>query len=159
LLWLAGRYAAFATPPAWCQFQLTFTTQVATALYTFIGDTKNADTNVRSLRTEVLDLERTATAIEKTWKENTRVAEACARDYQSLWSCVRASLEDCRGTIAVLDSTIISIEQRGFWEKGIFKKPARAARLNMNARDIDQYRRQIHSHNSAMHSSLLTLNM
>jgi len=117
------------------------------------------DANIKGLHDEALGLSRISDAIHKTWTGNVKVTAACAKDETELWSSVKASLDDCQEMVARLSESLHQLDERNMFERGIFKKAVRTARLNMRTKDIDQYRRQIHSHCNVMQSGLIMIQM
>ena len=133
--------------------------QVVCTLYTFLGESRNVDANVKGLHDEALALSRISEAIQKAWTGNARVVEVCAKNDKELWSSVKISLDDCLATVARLSEQLNQLEERNILERGFFKKAVRTARLNMRTKDIDQYRRQIHSHCNVMQGGLIMIQM
>ena len=102
-------------------------------------------------------LSNVSDAIHKTWTQNQRVAEACARDDTELWSNVKLTIDDCVLVVHRLNVKMERLKQPGTLERTFFRKAVLSVRLNLKTKDIDQFRRQIHSHYSAIQSCLLTI--
>lgn len=128
------------------------------SIYTFVDDARNVDSNVNDLLQELLGLSRVLEAISQSWTQNPIIATQAHSD-GNLWSSVRASLDDCKSTLAKLDKKLDDIQKSSFLGRGFFRKPTKLIKLNMNMKDILVFKQQIHSYNGAMQSALQMINV
>ncbi|KAF2002424.1 hypothetical protein P154DRAFT_561925 [Amniculicola lignicola CBS 123094] len=131
--------------------------KVAYAIYTFIEDVRTVDSNLKGLHDEVLGLSRVSDAIHKVWIKNSVVIERREKEDGQLWVVVQASLGDCDNTVKQMSVAIAGAHKGGKMDRFLSKTVAKAVRLNLKEKDIDMFRKQIHSHNNAMQSGLATI--
>ncbi|KAF1816362.1 hypothetical protein P152DRAFT_120686 [Eremomyces bilateralis CBS 781.70] len=136
---------------------VTACVKISAALYTFIDDTRHVDDNLVALNDEVLGLSRVLGAICKSWKQSPLTAIAQADPDGSLWSSVKASLDDCGRTLGRLEKNVNDIQQKDSFFGRL--KVTRSIRFNLKAKDVMVFRQQIQTYNGAMQSSLQMINV
>jgi hypothetical protein len=128
--------------------------KISTVLYTFIDNTRNVDSNVAGLYEEVKGLLQVLEAINKSWNQNSATVLRQVDLGGTLWSTVKASLDDCRTTLEKLDNELNEVQATGFLGRSFLRRPVTQIKFNMRMTDITVYKQRVHSHNSAMQSAL-----
>lgn len=87
------------------------------------------------------------------------IAAAETNNNGNLWASVKASINDCKITLAKLDSKLDEVQTGGFLGRGFLRKPTKLVKLNMKMKDIVLFKQQVHSYNNAMQSALQMINV
>jgi len=133
--------------------------QVASSLYTFIGDIRNAESNLDGLCQELLGFSEILKAIDKTWKQNPMVVMAHSVPDTDLWASVKKNLDNSKITVEMLSKTLESVKKGGLFGQGVLKKPAKAVKLNLSMADITMYRQRLNTHQNAMQVGLQMISL
>jgi hypothetical protein len=133
--------------------------QISAILYTAIDETRNVDTNIKNLYDEVLILSGVLDAISKSWSRSPLIAIARADPDGKLWVNVRTLIDECRKTLQKIEEELVDTQKDNFFSRGFMRKPSRAIKLNMKAKDIQQFRQQVQSYSTGMQSALQMINV
>ena len=117
------------------------------------------DSNVDDLVREIKSLSRVSEAISQSWTQNPMIATAQTHSDGNLWGSVRASLDDCQGTLGKLKKKLDGLQNERVFARGFLRKPTKLIKLNMKMKDILLFKQQIHSYNNAMQSALQMINV
>jgi hypothetical protein len=141
----------------------TFTFKASSAIYHCIDDVKSADDTLLQLKNEVDGLHAGLSSIVSTF-ESDEVAQLCAKtggnspQSTKLLISVKPLLADCEVTLDHLGTILYGIEGKA-GQKGIFRKPVRAVKINFKVKDIEFIRHQIRSYSSAIQMTLQMVGM
>ncbi|KAF1992990.1 hypothetical protein P154DRAFT_528101 [Amniculicola lignicola CBS 123094] len=131
--------------------------KISYALYTFVNDVRDIDNNVKALHDEILGLSRVSDAIQRAWARDATVIASRAKEDGCLWIAVQESLLDCDGVVQRLKVTIERASKSGGIGRILTKKVSKTIKLNLREKEVEQYRRQIHTHCNAMQTGLSTI--
>jgi hypothetical protein len=128
-------------------------------LNTFVNDVHGVDDTILGLHGEVQGLSQVLHNIELKWKDP--LFHRSQADLEGeLWQSVLESLIDCKGTLLKLQQRLKDLQESNrFLNRGIFRRPATAVKLNFSMKDILAFKQRVCSHASAMHIALSMINL
>lgn len=134
--------------------------QVSALLYTFVIDTSQTDTALRSLATELDGFKNAMFAIDQCLRSPSLLIEQSAEDEhrQELILSINQSLENCQKPLHQFEQLLIKVKGTHA-EANSFRKSMIQIKRNLKTDDIKNYRFRISTHSLAMQMSLRTLTL
>jgi len=125
-----------------------------TSMYSFIQKTANVDSNVKSLFNEVEQLRQASNNVESVLQR----PELEAFQDAELWTNAKYSLRACEDSLLKLDHSLRGLKPRR-QSKNIFRKPVTQIKLDFTEEQIKNFRNEVQSHTSALHTLLHMINV
>ena len=133
--------------------------QSGTALYQFVGDTKNVNGQIANLRHELLSLNEACMLVRgqlESLAKHYNFSDEDGDEGVSVWSSIENKLKSCNKTLGTLDKALEGFHRGGsnFLTQGV-----RQFKLNLKQDQIIAMKGRIQSHTSALQVCLMVMDM
>lgn len=98
-------------------------------------------------------------SISKTWRRNPQIASPQSDPDGTLWTSVKASIDDCKATLEKLALALEDLQNAGSFGRGFLRRPMKQVKFSFKIKDIQVYQQRVKSYNSAMQSALSMINL